>query len=116
MIPAPGRDEILYPGDVLQVIGTDEQISRFKLECEHPDEELTDLSQLDYSLHSILVEEGASYANKTIRDSGLRESAQGLVVGIEKDGRRTLNPDSGTVIEPGDVLWIVGNHKAFSEL
>lgn len=116
VIPAPGRNEVLYPGDLLQVIGTDEQISRFKVDCERPDEELTDLSQIDYSLHSILVEEDASFANKTIRDSGLREATEGLVVGIEKEGKRTLNPDSSTVIEPGDVLWVVGNHKAISGL
>lgn len=116
IVPAPGPDEVLFPADTLQVIGTDEEITRFKRECEQPEEELTDLSQLDYSLHSILVEEGASYANKTIRESGLRETAQGLVVGIEKEGKRTLNPDSNTIIRPGDVLWVVGNHQAISAL
>ena len=34
---------------------------------------------------------------------------KGLVVGIEKNGKRTLNPDSSTVIEAGDLLWLVGD-------
>jgi CPA2 family monovalent cation:H+ antiporter-2 len=46
----------------------------------------------------------------------VRELANGLVVGIEKDGKRTLNPDSSTLIEPGDVLWIVGDQNRISAL
>lgn len=116
VIPAPSPNEVLYPSDVLQVIGTDEQINRFKLEVEESDHGTADLTHLDYALRSILVEPGASYANKTIRNSGLRESTKGLVVGIEKSGQRTLNPDSSILIEPGDVLWVVGSREGFSQL
>jgi len=53
---------------------------------------------------------------KNIRDSKLREDAQGLVVGIEREGRRMLNPDPTTVLEANDLVWLVGevdNLKAF---
>jgi len=110
-IPAPGRDEVLFPGDVLQVIGNDEQIQRFKAEVEHSLDEDEGVGHLDYALQPVLVKEDAYFANKTIRNSGLREATHGLVVGIEKNGRRTLNPDSSTLIEPGDVLWLVGDRN-----
>jgi CPA2 family monovalent cation:H+ antiporter-2 len=115
-IPAPGRNEVLYPADVLQVIGTDEQINRFKQECENPDLEMMDSVGFDYGLRSVFVEADTAYANKSIRECGLREATQGLVVGIEKQGKRTLNPDSMTIIEPGDVLWVVGNQKLMADL
>ena len=115
-IPAPGRNEVLFPSDILQVIGTDEQINHFKQECENPGLELTDSIGFDYGLRPVFVEEDAYYANKSIRECGLREATQGLVVGIEKNGKRTLNPDSMIVIEPGDVLWIVGNQKLMADL
>ena len=35
---------------------------------------------------------------------------------IEKRGVRNLNPDSSTVIEPGDILWVVGDRKLLSNL
>ncbi len=109
-IAAPGRDEVLFPGDVLQVIGTDEQIQHFKSEVEFSP---YDPSQdgFDYTLLPVLVKAADSFANTSIRDCGVREATRGLVVGIEKGGRRTLNPDSTTMIEPGDVLWIVGDRK-----
>lgn len=112
-IPAPGRSEALYPGDVLQVIGTDEQIQKFKAEVEIENEEeiSKEREDLEYTLLPVQVKTDAPYAHKTIRDCGLREATHGLVVGIEKSGQRTLNPDSSVVIEPGDILWIVGNRK-----
>lgn len=112
LITAPGRNEVLYPADVLQVIGNDEQIAKFKNECE-PSEMTSsqDLNSLDYFLKPIVVSNTDFFVNKTIRECGLREATQGLVVGIEKKGQRTLNPDSTTLIESGDVLWVVGNRQ-----
>jgi len=111
VIPAPGRDDQLYPGDILQVIGSDEQIPKFKADCETSDTGAASVETIDHALQYILVKEDDFFAKKTIRNCGLREATQGLVVGIEKQGKRTLNPDSSLVIEPGDGLWIVGNRE-----
>lgn len=113
-IAAPGRNEVLFPGDVLQVIGTDDQIQRFKAEVELNSFDPAH-DGFDYALLPVLVKPNASYARKTIRECGLREATRGLVVGIEKAGRRTLNPDSSTMIEPGDVLWIVGDRQLLNK-
>jgi monovalent cation:H+ antiporter-2, CPA2 family len=115
-IPAPGRSEVLYPADILRVLGTDEQISRFKEQCDGDESDLIVNPGIDFELKSIFVKTNARFVNKTIRDCGLREATQGLVVGIEKNGVRTLNPDAMTLIESGDVLWVVGNQKLISEI
>ena len=108
-ITAPSRMEALYPHDVLSVIGTDEQIVRFRDYIE-PETPTTSLAAAgDYALQSHFVKESSPFASRTIRDSGLRESAKGLVVGIERSGQRILNPDSTMVIEPGDTLWLVAD-------
>jgi CPA2 family monovalent cation:H+ antiporter-2 len=44
----------------------------------------------------------------SIRHSGLREEAMALVVGLERNGTRLLNPDSKMVLQEGDTIWIVG--------
>ncbi len=111
IITAPNRNDRLYPADILQIIGTDKQIDHFRQECETPEFQIQEPSQLNYVLQSIYIDSSIPYANKTIRESGLREETHGLVVGIEKRGQRTLNPDSSTVIEPDDVLWIVGDQS-----
>ena len=50
------------------------------------------------------------------RDSGLRESIHGLIVGLEREGRRLLSPDSSLTLREGDLLWMVGDRLLMKEL
>lgn len=52
---------------------------------------------------------------KTIRESGLREKAHALVVGIERNDERILNPDSGISFQANDNLFIVANKRTVRE-
>lgn len=113
-IPAPGGAEVLYPADLLQVIGSDEEIHRFRQECAptvaEPD------SHTVYGLRSIFIEPDSLFAGRTIKECQIRERSQGLVVGVEKKGTRILNPDSNLLIEDGDVIWIVGDQNLMKGL
>jgi len=62
------------------------------------------------------VDEHTLLKGLTIRESGIREKTSGLVVGIERDGQRILNPESQTVLEWNDIVWIVGDRKKIQEL
>ncbi len=57
-----------------------------------------------------------AFTGKTIRDSGLREETDGLIVGLEREGKRILNPDSTIELLSGDLLWIVGDRNRISKL
>jgi len=37
-------------------------------------------------------------------------------VGIEKRGKRSLNPESDVILEKDDILWIVGDKKLLTDL
>jgi CPA2 family monovalent cation:H+ antiporter-2 len=39
-----------------------------------------------------------------------------VVVGIERNGQRILNPESYNVFEWDDIVWIVGDRKKIEEL
>jgi CPA2 family monovalent cation:H+ antiporter-2 len=56
------------------------------------------------------------FHGKSIKESQLREKTKGLVVGIEKKGKRILNPESTIILEKDDILWIVGDRKLLSDL
>lgn len=116
-ITAPGRNEMLMPLDHIFVIGTDEQLLKFKkfLDFEKAAEEAIPVSR-DYSLEQYVVSDKSQFIGKSIRTSGLREATKGIVVGIERAGKRILNPDSALTIEPGDLLWIVGDRKLIKGL
>ena len=116
-IATPSRDERLYPYDKLLIIGNDEQLADVKPLFEGlADETLTSFPKQDMSLQKIVVNSKSKIYNQSIRESGIREHTQGLVVGVERKGNRILNPDSDLVFENDDIVWIVGNNKLISAL
>ena len=65
----------------------------------------------EVSLYNYILSAGDPLAGKTIRESGLREKAKALVVGIERGESRILNPESDTRFEVNDNVFIVGNRR-----
>lgn len=113
VINVPNRDNYLYPYDKLSVIGTDEQLQKFKFYLEsYQNAYLSSESKhKNVSLHHITLGRNSVLLGYSIRESKIRERTQGLVVGIERNGRRILNPESDLVFEINDKVWIVGNEK-----
>jgi CPA2 family monovalent cation:H+ antiporter-2 len=114
-IKAPSRSDVLYPFDKIAVIGTDVQLEQFRKIVEAETVSKPD-GQEDITLNKLIVDNHTHLRGKTIRASGIREQTNGLVVGIERNGKRILNPDSTTVFEWDDVVWIVGDRKRIEAL
>jgi CPA2 family monovalent cation:H+ antiporter-2 len=115
-IKAPSRNEALYPYDKLSVIGTDEQLEMFKSFI-HSDSGTDDEFRVeDYGLKGCVLTDASQFVGKTIRDSGIREITEGLVVGLERGSERKINPNSNIVLEKDDILWIVGNKEKLKDL
>ncbi len=116
-VVAPDRNWVLMPFDRLFVIGSDDQLSRAKIQLESPVElrapETTDPS---FGLKSLLIRKESPFAGKILRDSGLRERIAGLVVGVERGTQRILSPDSSLVLEAEDLLWVVGDLEKINAL
>ncbi|MFN5422217.1 MAG: cation:proton antiporter regulatory subunit, partial [bacterium] len=112
---APAKHDQVFPFDTIGVIGTDKQLEEFgKLILPYNDESIEDMGLVD--LQKIVVDEHTLLKGMSIRESGIREKTDGLVVGIERQGERFLNPSSGTILEWDDIVWIVGNRKKIQDL
>jgi len=117
LIHVPERNQKLMPFDHVGIIATDEQIQSFKLVFEATESVgQDDINIEDITLQKILVDEHTKLKGIDIRSSGLRERTSGLVVGIQRGQERLLNPDSTTVLEWGDIVWVVGNKKKIQQL
>ncbi|MBT1696434.1 cation:proton antiporter [Fulvivirgaceae bacterium PWU4] len=113
-IPIPDRHARLFPGDRISVIGTDDQLQRIKGLFEEADGLESESQKTGIGLHNFTVSKSSPLLHKTIRDSGLR--AAGLVVGLERNNERILNPDSSMLLEDGDILWVAGNEEKLRQL
>ncbi|WDO13664.1 cation:proton antiporter [Flavobacterium sp. WW92] len=113
-INVPNRNEQIYPNDVLYIIGTDRQIDKFKIYIQQSivavPEDNAETVLKNFELKN------EDFIGKTIRESQLREKTNGLVVGIEREGRRMMNPESHVVLEKDDIIWIVGDKKKMNSI
>ena len=109
IILAPRGEEKILLQDELIILGNDEQIDSFKKIAEdaHFQEKKEDMLG-NFILSPIILEPDTSLVGKTIRDSHIRQQTGGLVVGLERNGHRMLNPDPSTVLKPHDLLLVVG--------
>ena len=115
LINIPIRTERLFPGDEISVIGTDDQVKEFKIyldknEIDVPEE----VEQTDIILQKLELRNRVCIG-KSIRESEIREKTHGIIVGIERNGKRILNPESHLILEDSDILWIAGEKKKIAE-
>jgi monovalent cation:H+ antiporter-2, CPA2 family len=112
-IYAPDKNERLFPGDVITAIGTDEQLEKFNrfLEPQAADIEPQPQDTDPIALRQFLIGKKSRLSNKTIRELGIRERTRGIVLGVERQGRRILNPESGMHLQEGDIVWVAGSGK-----
>lgn len=117
-IPTPGREERLYPNDKLLLIGADDQLASVKLllEVDLPEINESTFPDKEMTLQKVVVNSDSPIFGLSIRNAGIREKAQALVVGIERGTDKILNPSSDFVFDNGDVIWIVGNNKKIKEV
>ncbi|UGS22824.1 cation:proton antiporter domain-containing protein [Flavobacterium channae] len=114
-INIPIRSERLFPGDEINVIGTDEQVKLFKLYLDkHEIDDPEDEEKEDIILQQLELKNRVCIG-KSIRESQIREKTHGIIVGIERNGKRILNPESHWILESDDILWIAGDRKKINE-
>lgn len=110
-INIPGGSSRIFPGDTLQVIGTDDQLSHFSDCLEQQTVQMDDeeLEHREMKLCQLVVDKGSPFCGKNIREGGFRNVYRCLVVGVERSNDGTLmSPDVSVPLNEGDVVWIVG--------
>jgi voltage-gated potassium channel len=67
--------------------------------------------ELGLRLEELLVSEKATFVNKTLMDSGIRQEHDLIVVAIKRNkGEMLFNPNPNTEILAGDILVVLGEH------
>jgi CPA2 family monovalent cation:H+ antiporter-2 len=113
IINVPKRSERLYPNDILSVIGTDEQLKNFKDFIELSLKNIPDTNEVEseVSLHHFTLNESSAFIGKSISETDIRDITKGLVVGVERNDERILNPESDLIFKAEDTIWLVGDEK-----
>lgn len=117
VIYAPKRHDRILPFDHIGVIATDDQMKVFQNVFDEKELSGTRLIDVnDIVLFKLTVDQNNKLNGQSIRGSQIRERTNGLVVGIEREQQRILNPESEMVFKWGDIIWIVGDRKELQKL
>lgn len=110
VIPVPGGDTRIFPGDILGVTGTDEEIQALLPLVEAPVPDAPDGAPRpdDYKLTSVQLSDTSPLLGLTVAASGLRDTYKALLVSVAR-GDDFIQPDADTVFEAHDILWLVGS-------
>lgn len=134
-INLPFKDELVKEGDILHMLGTEDEIEACTMllkddDCiEYTDKE--DISLKDYiygqTFYGVLpenqliccpitVDSNSEFLRKSIKNCRIREKYRASIVGIERGNLPIIKPDKETIIMQGDLLWVLGSKKMADKL
>lgn len=111
-INIPNGGTIIFPGDTIQAIGSDEQLTAFSAAMNSElYEKDPEIEKREMKLHQIVIRGKGSFVGKTLSDSGIRDKYNCMVVGLEEGEENLSQLDPSRVLKKGDILWIVGEQE-----
>lgn len=114
-IPVPKGETRIFPGDVLGVIGNDEQLQRLLPVVEADGVEASTVNAAAFKLTNVQLSDESPLLGKTSATANIRNKYAALVVAIQR-GDEYLKPNGEVEFEPCDIVWLVGDPKVIAQL
>lgn len=116
-INIPHAETVVFPGDKLQAIGSDEQLHNFgKAMRSELVEEDFEIEKREMKLRQFTIGLTSPFIGKTLKESRIREDYDCMVVGIEEGEENLTLITPSRKFEQGDIVWIVGEEKNIKSL
>ena len=116
-INIPNGDNAVYPGDRLEVIGNDKQLTHMTqaLKRERVPED-PDIEEREMKLRQFIVTDNCPLIGKNLKESGIRDIYNCMVIGLDEglENLKIINPERK--FQKGDILWVVGEEVALRKL
>ena len=115
VIPVPDGNTRLFPGDIVGVIGNDEQIQRIIPEIEKSQEAENISKDSSFRLVSFSVTESSPLIGETITTADVRRNYHAHIVAIRR-GDDMIQDLLNTPIIADDILYVAGDSESVSKL
>ena len=116
-INIPDGDYVIFPGDKLQVIGSDEQFTSFReaLEKERLGVD-ANFEHREMLLRQLIIGHDSPFVGKTLIESGIRDFYSCMVIGLEEGKQNLSSFQPNRKFEEGDIIWVVGERESLDAL
>lgn len=118
MMPLPSSEARIFPGDVLGVIGTDDQIKRLNDDLEASEEAYRHrpVVQTHVELKSIMLTDKSPIIDRPLSKTNIRTDFYSMIVKIRRGEDDYIQPTPDAVLHAGDVIWVVGDPGQFDRM
>ena len=113
----PRGNTIVFPGDKIQVIGNDQQLAAISAAIRNeirPED--NDIEKREMVLHQIVLSANNPFIGKSLRESGIREEYNCMVVGVDEGQTHITLISPSRCLEEGDILWVVGEKENIKQI
>lgn len=109
-MPLPSPEARIFPGDVLGVIGNDEQLRKLNEDLDAATKAgiMLNIKQNPVDLSSIKLEPDSPIVGVPLKNTDILHDYYSMIVKIKR-GDDFIQPLPDVTLQPGDVVWVVGD-------
>jgi len=118
LLPLPTKETRIFPGDILGVIGNDDQIKKLNDDIER-DEAAFKRVQVyppKVELSSIRLTETSPVIDRPLSESDIRGKYYSMIVKVQRGDGEFIQPTPDFVPCADDVVWVVGDSAQFQRM
>lgn len=110
-MPLPSIDARIFPGDILGVIGNDEQIKKLNDDIERDEKAYRslDVYQSKVELRSLQLTSESPIIDIPLGETNIRQDYYSMIVKVQRGEDVFEQPGADTVLKEGDIVWAVGD-------
>lgn len=117
-MPLPPKDARIFPGDILGVIGSDEQLRHLNRDIEAFHEAAQKISarrQKAVELASLKLTENSPVTDIPLGETDIRHDFYSMIVKVQR-GEEFFQPNPELTLKAGDIVWVVGDPDYFAAM
>jgi CPA2 family monovalent cation:H+ antiporter-2 len=108
----PKSDFQLFPFDKITFVGHEDHLRLLLPRVELFDEQLIqEHEEGEVDLYKVEVEPDSPIIGVALKDSGLTDKYDAMVIAIEREGHFILNPSARITFQPADLVWFVAQKE-----
>ena len=108
----PKSDFQMFPFDKITFVGHEDHLRLLLPRVELFDEQLIqEHEESEVDLYKVEVEPDSPIIGIALKDSGLADKYDAMVIAIEREGHFILNPSSRITFQPNDLVWFVAQKE-----
>ena len=110
-ITIPGSNVMIFPGDELIVVGTQEQLDAMRRMLSDAEQPAPAGADEDFTVAPIVLRAQSYLTGKSLRSCNLRDY-HCMVISVLHGSEFTTNPKADYIFEEGDTVWLAGEKSS----